>query len=159
MPYYFISQFLWLWSVMARLRYKYSHVTSEVDETISSPFKKQPSLTLEGHQFMWNPSGWKGSPVIRQWTRRRDIQQALFYTQLAILVHDLTDKMHRIYTNDRPFELNSVVTNTAFNTESSLNNCSCPYHTWMELYGQRSEHPQDARPHLCPDSHITNNCI
>jgi len=82
-----------------------------------------------------------------------------YYTQLAILEHDLTDKMHRIYMNDRLFVLNSAITNTAFNIESSLNNCSCPYHTWMELFGQRSEHPQDDRPHACPDSHFTDNCI
>jgi hypothetical protein len=52
--------FSWLWSVMARMRYKYSHVTSEVDETVSLPFQKQPSLMLECHQFIRNPLGWKG---------------------------------------------------------------------------------------------------
>jgi len=66
---------------------------------------------LEGHRFMWNPLEWQveGAPVIRLWTRPRDIQQALYitiHTQLAILVHDLTGKMHRIYTNDSPFVLN-----------------------------------------------------
>jgi hypothetical protein len=76
---------------------------------------------LEGHRFMWNPLGWKveEAPVIRLWTRPRDIQQELYtiiHTQLAILVHDITGKMHRIYTNDRPFVLNSAITNTAFNT-------------------------------------------
>jgi len=77
---------------------------------------------LEGHRFMWNPLGWKveGAAVIRLWTRPRDIQQALYttihtHTQLAILVQDLTGKMHRIYTNDRPFVFNSAITNTAYN--------------------------------------------
>jgi hypothetical protein len=102
-----------------RLRHGYSHVASEVDETISSHVKKQPSLMLEGHRFMWNPLGWKGTPVIRLWTRPTDIQQALYtyYIQLAILVHDRTDKMNRIYPTDRPFVLNSAITNTAFNIE------------------------------------------